>query len=72
MMSQRESYKGYVIEIIKQADNSWKAKVSRADGNLIKVEYGNGPVPSITTSARYSEEDALTEAKRMIDGGGMA
>jgi hypothetical protein len=70
-MSRRETYKGYVIEIIKQVDNSWKATVTREDGNLIKVKYGSGPVPSITTSARYSEQDAFDEGQGMIDGGGM-
>jgi hypothetical protein len=70
-MSRRASYKAYVIEIIRKSDNSWKAKVTRQDGHLIRVRYGNGPVPSITTSTRYSEDDALDEAKRMIDGGGM-
>jgi hypothetical protein len=70
-MPRREPHNGYMIEIIKVADNSWKAKVTRQDGHLIRVRYGNGPVPSITTSARYSKDDALDEAKRMIDGGGM-
>jgi hypothetical protein len=53
------------------ADASWKAKVTRKDGALIRVKYGDGPVSSITTGARYSEKDALHEAKSMIDGGGM-
>jgi hypothetical protein len=70
-MSRRESYKDYVIDIIQESENSWKAKVARRDGNLIKLKYGDGPVPSITISARYSETDALDEAKSMIDGGGM-
>jgi hypothetical protein len=67
----RESYKDYVIEIIKASNNSWKAKVTRKDRTLIKLKYGDSPVPSITTAARYSETDALDEAKDMIDGGGM-
>jgi len=69
-MSRRESYKDYVINIIKESNNSWKAKVTRKDGALIRVKYGDAPVSSITTGARYSEEDALDEAKNMIDGGG--
>ena len=70
-ISRRESYKDYVINIIKESNNSWKAKVTRKDGALIRVKYGDAPVSSITTGARYSEEDALDEAKNMIDGGGM-
>ena len=70
-MSRRESYKDYVIDIIKDSNNSWKAKVARKDGALIRLKYGDRPVSSITASARYSEEDALDEAKSMIDGGGM-
>ena len=70
-MSRREPYKRYVIELTRESENSWKATVTREDGNLIKVAFGTGPVPSITTSPRYSEEDALDEAKRMIDGGGI-
>jgi hypothetical protein len=70
-MSRRESYKDYVIDMIKEAENSWKAKVARKDGALIRLKYGDKPVSSITASTRYSEEDALDEAKSMIDGGGM-
>jgi hypothetical protein len=67
----RESHKDYVIEIIRKSENSWKAKVTRKDGSLLRVKYGDGPVSSITTGARYSEKDALDEAKSMIDGGGI-
>jgi hypothetical protein len=67
----REIYKDYVIGIIQESENSWKAKVMRKNGALIRLKYGAGPVSSITTGARHSEEDALDEAKGMIDGGGM-
>ncbi len=70
-MSRRESYKDYVIDIIKVSNNSWKAKVTRKDGAMIRLKYGDEPVPSITVSARYSETDILVDAKHMIDGGGM-
>ena len=70
-MPRREFYKEYVIDIIKVSNNSWKAKVTRKDGALIKLKYGDAPVQSITTATRYSEIDALDEAKSMIDGGGM-
>jgi hypothetical protein len=70
-MSRRESYKDYVIDIIKDSNNSWMAKVARKDGALIRLRYGDRPVSSITASARCSEKDALDEAKSMIDGGGM-
>jgi hypothetical protein len=70
-MSRRESYNDYVIDIIKEYNNSWKAKVTRKDGALIKLKYGDAPVSSITTASRYSETDAFDEAKGMIDGGGM-
>ena len=67
----RETYKDYVIGIIQESENSWKAKVMRKNGAQIRLKYGDGPVSSITTGARHSEEDALDEAKSMIDGGGM-
>jgi hypothetical protein len=67
----RESYKDYEIGTIQESENTWKAKVMRKDGALIRLKYGDEPVSSITTSARYSEEDALDEATSMIDGVGM-
>jgi hypothetical protein len=67
----RETYKNFLIGIIQESQNSWKAKVTRKNGALIRFKYGAGPVSSITTGARHSEEDALDEAKGMIDGGGM-
>jgi hypothetical protein len=67
----RETYKDYVIGIIQESENSWKAKVTRKNGALIRLKYGDGPISSITTGARHSEEDALDEGKGMIDGGGM-
>ena len=67
----RETYKNFLIGIIQESENSWKAKIARKDGNSIRLKYGDGPVSSITTGARHSEEDALDEAKGMIDGGGM-
>jgi hypothetical protein len=70
-MSRREAYKDYVIDIIRESNDSWKAKVTRMDRALIRLKYGDRPVSSITASARYSEEDALDEAKSMIDVGGM-
>ena len=60
-----------MIEIIRESNASWKAEVTRKDGALIRLKYGDRPVSSIIASARYSEEDALDEAKGMIDGGGM-
>ena len=70
-MPRREFYKEYVIDIIKVSNNSWKTKVTRKDAAMIKLKYGDAPVQSITTAARYNETDALDEAKSMIDGGGM-
>jgi hypothetical protein len=68
----RETYKDYVIEITRETPkDSWKAKVTRKDGALIRVKYGDVPVSSVTTATRYSEQDALDEARSMIDGGGM-
>ena len=67
----REIYKDYVIGIIQESENSWKAKVMRKNGALIRLKSANGPISSITTGARHSAEDALDEAKGMIDRGGM-
>ena len=67
----RKLYKDYVIGIIQETENSWKAKVTRKNGGLIRLKYGDGPVSSIATGARYGEKEALDEAKRMIDRGGM-
>jgi hypothetical protein len=67
----RETYINFLIGIIQESENSGKAKVTRKNGALIRLKYGAGPVSSITTGARHSEEDALDEAKGMIDGGGM-
>ena len=43
-MPRREFYKEYVIDIIKVSNNSWKAKVTRKDGALIKLKYGDAPI----------------------------
>jgi hypothetical protein len=67
----RETYINFLIGIIQESENSGMAKVTRKNGALIRLKYGAGPVSSITTGARHSEEDALDEAKGMIDGGGM-
>jgi hypothetical protein len=55
-MSRRAAYKDYVIDIIRESNDSWKAKVTRMDGALIRLKYGDRTVSSITASARYSEE----------------
>ena len=48
-MSRREAYKDYVIDIIRESNDSWKTKVTRMDGALIRLKYGDGPLSSITT-----------------------
>jgi hypothetical protein len=50
----RESYKDYVIGTIQESENSWTAKVTRKDGALIRLKYGDGPVSSITAGARLA------------------
>jgi hypothetical protein len=67
----QETHKDYVIDIVKRSENSWKAKVTRKDGALIRIKYGDGPALSITAAGRSSALDALDEAKSMIDGGGI-
>jgi hypothetical protein len=72
-MSRRESYKDYVIEISEAANNCWKAKITRKDGRLIQVKHGSPGEEqlAVANNPRHSEEEALAEAKRMIDAGGM-
>src|SRR5260370_11578713 len=72
-MPYKEIYKGYLIEITKAKD-SWVAKITREDGNLFKVLNGDTweQVSDRTFQARPSEDEALAEAKRAIDGGGMS
>jgi len=72
-MSRQESYKDYVIEISEAANHCWEAKITRKDGRLIRIKHGSDGEerPSITDNPRLSEDAALDQAKRMIDGGGM-
>jgi hypothetical protein len=43
-MSRREAHKDYVIDIIRESNDSWKTKVTRMDGALIRLKYGDRPV----------------------------
>jgi ribosomal protein L25 (general stress protein Ctc) len=58
-----ETYKLYIIEIIRTHDNHWQARVARSDGQPIRVLYGpKDDVPSITTNAQYTEQGAIEES----------
>lgn len=72
-MARREFYKHYVIEIIKVPNDCWQTTITRQDGNSIKImlAHPGEEQSSITNQPRHSEEEALEEAKRMIDAGGM-
>jgi len=39
-MSRGEAYKDYVIDIIRESNDSWKAKVTCEDGALNRLKYG--------------------------------
>lgn len=66
-------YKGFDIKTIEDEPGKLKAAIRRAGGGTLRpARPATGPdVPAVTTHLFSRREDAVTEAKRVIDGGGV-
>ncbi len=62
----------YEIDVEQVEPGKWKAHIRRIDGRAITTApYGPDASPVLTTMAFYTREDALAEAKVMIQNGHM-
>jgi hypothetical protein len=72
-------YKDFDIEVIEDEPGKFKAAIRRPDGRSVRSAVPSvrsavplGPeVPVITTHLYFSAEDAMTQAKKSIDAGGI-
>jgi hypothetical protein len=65
-------YKDFDIEVVEDEPGKFKAAIRRPDGLPVRSAVPLGPeVPVITTHLYFSREDALAQAKRSIDAGGI-
>ena len=64
-------YKAYRIEAYDTHHTGWKARITRLDGQPIKTHPDGREHPFIETLIYQNHEDALAEAKKLIDDGGM-
>ena len=64
-------YKAYRIEAYDTHHTGWKARITRLDGQPIKTQPDGRGHPFIETLTHQNHDDALAEAKKLIDGGGM-
>lgn len=65
------NYGNYSIEVYDTHHTGWKAKITRRDGQPIKTFPDDREHPYIETNTHEKPEDALADAKKLIDGGGM-
>jgi hypothetical protein len=67
-----QNYKGFTVETIEDAPGKFKAVIRKAGGGTLRTGVPPGPdVPAITTQLYLTAEDAMAEAKRAIDAGGI-
>ncbi|MGJ5079731.1 hypothetical protein [Bradyrhizobium sp. HKCCYLS3013] len=65
-------YKGFDIETIEDEPGHFKAAIRKAGGGSVRTAVPPGPeVPVITTQLYSNAEDAIAQAKRSIDAGGI-
>lgn len=65
-------YKGFHIETIEDEPGKFKAVIRKANGGTLRTVVPPGPdAPAITTQLYLRAEDAMVEAKRAIDAGGI-
>lgn len=65
-------YKGFDIETIEDEPGKFKAVIRRANGATVRTAVPAGPdVPAITTQLYAKAEDAMAQAKQVIDAGGI-
>ena len=65
------SYGRYLITVVKVAADQWRAEIRRLDGQKIKM-IGRGEVDVIPGKTAFLAEEAVVEAKRLINAGGMS
>jgi hypothetical protein len=61
----------YSITVVKVAADQWRADIRRLDRKKIKTVGGPEQDP-VEMHVRFSIDEAVEEAKRAIDGGGMS
>ena len=65
-------YKGFTIRTFKTVDGSWRAIITKVDGSKIKAAGQNESFVLIPVQQDSRHPDqALKEANRLIDAGGM-
>jgi hypothetical protein len=64
-------YGQYLIMLVKLAADQWRSDIRRLDGRKIKT-IGGGEFDFIPGKAKFSAEEAVAEAKRLINAGGMS
>jgi hypothetical protein len=65
-------YKGFTIRTFKTPDGLWRAIITKADGSKIKAAGQNESFDLIPFQLDSRDRDeALKEAKRLIDAGGV-
>ena len=67
-----QRYKGFTIETIEDDPEKFKAVIRKADCSTLRTVRPPGPdAPAVTTLLYSRPEDAIVEAKRVIDAGGI-
>jgi len=64
-------YGHYVIILVQLAADEWRADIRRLDGRKIKA-VGGTEFDYIPGKAKFSVEEAVAQAKRLINAGGMS
>ena len=64
-------YKGFDIEVIEDEPGKFKAVIRRPGGQVRTAVPAGPEVPAIVTHACFSGDDAIAQAKRSIDAGGI-
>jgi hypothetical protein len=66
------NYGDFFIETYDTHHTGWKAKITRLDGRPIKTFPDGQEFEFIETMIFDKPENAVAEAKKLIDGGGMS
>jgi hypothetical protein len=64
-------YRDFLIETYDTHHTGWRAKITRLDGRPIKTFPLGQEFPFIETMIFADADDALKEAKKLVDDGGM-
>jgi hypothetical protein len=65
------NYEEFAITVVRIAVDQWRADIRRLDRQKIKT-VGGPEQDVVEMHVRFSIDEAVEEAKRAIDGGGMS